>query len=362
MTVVLAGTLLHEASNARVFFQSIHDAIPAMSDEEIQATYTEAEQLGRLAWQVQAHCIYEAKQRKKHHNDGGILAAANGLQVSKSRASNLIRIWEAFGAEFGHPNSDDRILTEVSWYEKAAYTSDPRHWLAHAEDRKASNPFYTIRDFVGEIGEASIASHPLNAPEHAPARGTQYGVIVADPPWLYEQATTTLQGTTGHHYGGLSVDDLCALEVERLTARDAVLLLWCTWPQLREGLRVIDAWGFRYITGFPWIKITGQPQTNFAGIVNARPQYGVGFWTRGCSEPILIARRGHVSPPNNGWVGLLSPNFQHSRKPENLYDFAESLPGPYCELFARRTRDGWSSFGNEIDGRDIRDALKDAIT
>jgi len=349
--------------NVDGFFGALHDAIPRMTDDELIATYEQAQQFGRLAWEVEAHCLWVAKQRKAHHNDGAIIAVANGFQVHKTVASKRIRVWAAFGTEFLQGNSSDRILTEFAWYEKAAYTTNPRYWLAFAEDKKASNPFYIIRTYEDDIAaaEQDKATREAQPAMPPPAVGSRYGVIVADPPWLYEQATTTLQGTTGHHYRDLSIDDLCTLPVASVAAKDAILLLWCTWPQLTEGLRLIEAWGFKYVTGFPWIKIQGTPQVNLGGAVNARPQYGVGFWTRGCSEPILIARRGNVSPPNNGWVGLLSPNFQHSRKPENLYDFAESIPGPYCELFARRTRKGWTSLGNEIDGKDIRAALEEVV-
>ena len=33
---------------------------------------------------------------------------------------------------------------------------------------------------------------------------------------------------------------------------------------------------------------------------------------------------------------------------DDLYQIAETLPGPYLELFARKERQGWDSFGNEI--------------
>ncbi len=92
------------------------------------------------------------------------------------------------------------------------------------------------------------------------------------------------------------------------------------------------------------------PQHRLDGTLHIRPQFGMGYWTRGCSEPLLIARRGKARPPAESFVGLLSPNLEHSRKPENLYDYAESMEGPYLELFARRPRDGWDSWGNQIDG------------
>ena len=96
---------------------------------------------------------------------------------------------------------------------------------------------------------------------------------------------------------------------------------------------------------------------NFWGEWDIKPQYGVGFWVRGCSEPLFIARRGKVSPPTDGFIGLLSENLRHSRKPENIYHYAEQLEGPYLELFARRPRQGWDSWGNEIKSEATQEGL-----
>lgn len=176
----------------------------------------------------------------------------------------------------------------------------------------------------------------------------KYGVILADPPWSY--ANAGCRGAAGNHYQTMTMKDICALPVQDWAASDSVLLLWATWPQLREGLEVIASWGFEYITGFPWLKMAGEPSVNRWGEWEVRPQYGVGFWIRGCTEPLLIARRGSVSPPTDGLIGLLSENYRHSRKPDNVYHYAETLPGPYLELFARRKRLGWSGWGNELHG------------
>lgn len=182
-----------------------------------------------------------------------------------------------------------------------------------------------------------------------------YKVILADPPWSY--ANAGCRGAANNHYSTMTLKDICALPVIDMAAPDAVLLLWTTWPQLREGLEVVAAWGFEYITGFPWIKIVGEPSKDRWGELDIKPQYGVGFWVRGCSEPLLIARRGRVSPPIDGFIGLLSENLRHSRKPENIYHYAEQLDGPYLELFARRRRLGWDSWGDQIDQQPAQSGL-----
>ncbi len=175
----------------------------------------------------------------------------------------------------------------------------------------------------------------------------RYRVIVADPPWNY--ANAGCRGAAENHYQTMTLADICSLPVEDLSAPDAVLFLWTTWPQLREGLEVVKAWGFTYVTGLPWIKIVGHPSVDLWGELIIKPQYGVGFWVRGCSEPLLVARRGNVSPASGDLVGLLSENLRHSRKPENIYHIAERMTGPYLELFARRPRQGWHSWGNQVE-------------
>jgi len=175
----------------------------------------------------------------------------------------------------------------------------------------------------------------------------RYGCIIADPPWSYEFG---LSGSAADEYGVMSLRDLMALPVREIAAPDSILLMWATWPKLNEMcLPLLQSWGFEYVTGFPWIKVDSIQPTLFGG-VGFVPHYGVGYWARGATEMVLIGRRGNVSPPDAGFVGLLSPNAYHSRKPDSLYEYAESLPGPYLELFARRPRDGWDVFGNEVEG------------
>jgi len=176
----------------------------------------------------------------------------------------------------------------------------------------------------------------------------RYRVIIADPPWRYGGAGPTFEAAD-HQYPTMTPSEIKALPVKQLAADDSVLLLWATWPQLAVALEVMAAWGFEYVTGFPWVKVVGPPQQTLWGDWIYKPVYGLGFWVRGCSEAVLVGRRGNVSPPAGDFVGILSENFGHSRKPDNLYEYAEQFPGPYLELFARRKRPGWDVWGNEVE-------------
>ena len=168
----------------------------------------------------------------------------------------------------------------------------------------------------------------------------KYGVIVADPPWPYQKFSEHNHGSAFSQYALMTMEEIYSIPVKDVASEDSILLLWGTWPKLPEAVQTMNAWGFEYVTGFPWVKLN----KNRHGIY-----YGVGYWIRGCSEFVLIGRHGNVSPPSiEGFLGLMSPNLKHSHKPEDIYAIAEALPGPYLELFARRSRRGWHSFGNEV--------------
>lgn len=186
-----------------------------------------------------------------------------------------------------------------------------------------------------------------------------YACIIGDPPWRYG-GTNQFQPegedkfrAVRQRYPTMKTADICALPIADLAAPDCVLLLWATAPLLRDAFAVIDAWGFEYVSKMPWIKLAGEPRYSLFDTWDYIPQYGTGFWGRGCAEDVLICRRGNPKPPPEASASLLllSENFGHSRKPANLYEYAEYFPGPHLELFARRRHsDKWDVFGNQVEG------------
>ena len=120
--------------------------------------------------------------------------------------------------------------------------------------------------------------------------------------------------------------------------------MWATYPKLKEVLDVIDAWGFKYKTiAFQWIKQNKSGDGLF---------FGLGRWTRGNSEPCLLATKGkpkRISPNVSQLV--FSPLRNHSQKSDCVRDKIIELVGdlPRVELFARNKADGWDSWGDEID-------------
>lgn len=179
-------------------------------------------------------------------------------------------------------------------------------------------------------------------------KNLKFGTIIADCPWNYAKTSgdPRMRGNIEKHYEPLTTARLCELPVRELARDDSVLLLWTTWPFLRDALNVMDAWGFTYVTGLSWVKIQHD---------HTMLHYGTGYWVRGCTEPILVGKRKRSFRTN--YAGFIGEDLGHSRKPESLFELAEgALPGPYLELFARRARPGWTSIGNEAPatfGEDI---------
>ena len=115
-----------------------------------------------------------------------------------------------------------------------------------------------------------------------------YDLIMADPPWptrLYSEKGEAKSFAT--HYGAMSFEQIAALPVGQLAARDCILFLWCTFPLLLDGGNpqrhyqgqdasrsrvgeVIKAWGFRYVSGGVWHKRT----------VNGKTGFGTGYRVR----------------------------------------------------------------------------------
>lgn len=141
--------------------------------------------------------------------------------------------------------------------------------------------------------------------------GHNYEVIYADPPWQYQDRNCS--GSAEGHYRTMPLYQIKALPVEAIAAPNAVLLMWATWPLMREAMELIEAWGFTYKTiGFNWIKRNRSDCGFF---------FGLGRWTRGNAEPCLLATRGKPKRVNNAVSQLIfEPIGRHSAKPEVIRD------------------------------------------
>ena len=178
-------------------------------------------------------------------------------------------------------------------------------------------------------------------PENIPAT-PKFRTIVADPPWSKNQSSFHGYGGAIGHYDLMSLDRIKAMPVADLADENAHLYLWVTNSNIDEGLEVIKAWGFRYITMFHWIK----------------PKMGVGNYLRGASETCLFAVRGKLPPKIRTQINwLISYPTEHSEKPREFISIVERVsPGPYLELFCRKrpaSAEKWWCWGNQCGDDDI---------
>ena len=192
-----------------------------------------------------------------------------------------------------------------------------------------------------------------------PGIAGKFGTILADPPWRFANRTGKVapEHRRLRRYPTMTFEEIGAMPVQSHAADRSHLYLWVPNALLREGLQVMEDWGFTYKTTLTWYKIRrdGGPDGR-----------GVGFYFRNVTEIVLFGVKGSLRTLAPGrrqvnvfgetdtteWPTTVLPTRkrEHSRKPDELYDIIEACSnGPYLELFARAPRDRWVQFGDEIE-------------
>ncbi len=143
----------------------------------------------------------------------------------------------------------------------------------------------------------------------------------------------------------MTLDDIRAMPVADLAADPSHLYLWVPNALLPDGLSVMEAWGFRYVSNIVWHKVRKD------GGSDGR---GVGFYFRNVTELLLFGVRGknaRTLAPGRSQVNMLQTRKrEHSRKPDEQYGLIESCSwGPRLELFSRGARPGWTVWGDQAD-------------
>ena len=166
----------------------------------------------------------------------------------------------------------------------------------------------------------------------------QFTVIYADPPWDICGQKSGKYGAI-NHYELMTLEHIKAMPIAELTADNSACFLWICNGMYKEGMEVLESWGFRPVSDFIWIK----------------PKFGLGNYFRYASEKMLLGVRGSMLPtfraqPNWGFF----PVQDHSHKPEEMHPIIERMypDGKYLELFARRRPSSpeWYCWGLECPG------------
>jgi N6-adenosine-specific RNA methylase IME4 len=224
----------------------------------------------------------------------------------------------------------------ASRYEAAASIPEPEfERLAKAEAAKGRR--VTMRRILEpKRREARDAELVAQSKSIKNERNARCSVLLADPPWRYEHCEDEDGRSIEKQYPTLTLDKICAWDIDAICTRDAVLFLWVTSPKLAEGMHVLDAWGFTYRTCMVWVK----------------DRIGMGYYARQRHELLLIGTKGSVAVPAAGDRPdsvIEAPRGKHSAKPTIAYEIIERMYPRLAkgELFARSKREEWLSWGYE---------------
>lgn len=247
----------------------------------------------------------------------GLVEAVQSDQVRVSAAADIATL----------PIDDQIALIEQA---------DPKAFRKVAADVRAAKT--AEKKTKRRQREANLSKKIIALPDK------KYGVILADPEWRFEPYSreTGMDRSPDNHYPTSETADIQARDVSSIAADDCVLFLWGTAPMLREALATMEAFGFDYKTHIVWNKVrNGEGR-------------GTGYWVTGEHELCLIGTRGNVPAPAPGTQfrsNFDAPVGAHSEKPDDIHEVIESyFPNlPKIELNARKQRDGWDVWGNEVE-------------
>lgn len=192
----------------------------------------------------------------------------------------------------------------------------------------------------------------------------RYPTIMADPPWQYDNrhdttgsgggafgkaltkdGTRRQRAVSSHdRYGSMSLAELAAVPLGDWADDRAHLYLWTTNSFLVPAHDLAREWGFTPKTIITWGKVQD----------DGEPSRRMGTWYRSATEHCVFAVRGQLrltDPDPAPSTLFLHRRLPHSVKPDAFYDLVERYsPGPYLDVFSRRARLGWTTWGNEALG------------
>jgi len=168
---------------------------------------------------------------------------------------------------------------------------------------------------------------------------SQFGTILADPPWpqsLAGKRTRTKGGfAAALPYPTMSIDEISNMSVANLARDDCHCWLWTTNALLEAGFHVLHKWGFKYLAPIHWIKPSGAG--NY--VIHRTQTLLLGY-----REKCIFSKKRYF--PN---VIVTGNPVRHSQKPNAFYALIEEVSHePRLELFARHSRLGWTTWGNEV--------------
>ena len=166
----------------------------------------------------------------------------------------------------------------------------------------------------------------------------KYQIIVVDPPWQIEKIRKRVRpNQVKMDYPMMSLKDIKWLPVWKIMDKFCILFLWTIDKYLYESKEILEHWGFKYHLTMAWDKTNGQALYGF----NRQTEF------------ILVGFKGkHEAYPTRKTIrtSFTAKSPYHSAKPQEFYEMLDVLPyNPRIDLFARKAREGWDIWGNEVE-------------
>jgi N6-adenosine-specific RNA methylase IME4 len=245
----------------------------------------------------------------------------------------------------GTPESHETTLAQINCTKSE---HQRLKMLASIPQDRIDEYFRQANEVVREASRSGVL-HLYSVPPQPspPLPAGKFRVILSDNPWEYEHTPGRINPPEAH-YPTMSTEEMCAMgdKISALAAKDCTLFMWVPPCKLPEGLKVLAAWGFEWVTQKVWDK-GGRNMGPYGNVVH---------------ENLLIGKRGSGTPTTTNKKLIQSfdsiqrcPKTRtHSQKPVTYHEMIEKLwPGQkYIELFAREPehrRKGWKYWGNELE-------------
>jgi ParB/RepB/Spo0J family partition protein len=278
--------------------------------------------------------IHAAGLKTKRGREGeGIKAWADAVGKTPVYASRM----RAVGAYLSRKdiNIDVNTLRDKFTHVLEAIEAFDGDELDTIVGRIASGELRTVADVKREAKRSAVVESLEDvSARRAKELAGEYDVIVIDPPWPMEKIEREVRpNQVEFDYPTMGEDELAAMKMP--AAGDCHLWLWTTHRFMPMALRLLDAWGFKYVCTFVWHKPGGfQP----IGL----PQYNCEF--------AIYARRGSPQFIDTKAFPVCfdAPRGKHSEKPEAFYDVVRRVTaGRRIDIFNRRQIDGFDVWGKE---------------
>jgi N6-adenosine-specific RNA methylase IME4/ParB-like chromosome segregation protein Spo0J len=300
----------------------LSDLLKAECDENtcrLPFSPTEAVAIGA---EIEAAFKPVAEAAKKEH--GKTAPGKQSLRGNSPKCSESARTTAVAAKAVGM----DRRTYEKAKAVVASAESEPEKGKALAEEMDRTGK---VNGAFKKMTTARAAEEIRN--ETPPLPTGPFRVIVADPPWRYDNRPDDPTHRAANPYPTMTIQELAAMNVKAIAHDDAVLWLWVTNAFLPDVWPIITAWGFTYKTTLTWVK----------------DRMGTGDWLRGKTEHCLMCIRGKPTITlTNQTTVIYGAMREHSRKPDEFFSLIDGLcPGSKCELFQRNAREGYVGHGNE---------------